>query len=90
MKISIKTKIIVAVFCFLAVFCTLVCTYVFDKLARHKADIARLWQYHTNVEKRQQEQIQILFNCLNKVDAKQEQVVMPEIEKLEWLSTHRY
>jgi len=85
-----KSKIIVINICILAIFFTLVCTYVFDKLARHKADIARLWQYHSAVEKRQQEDIQILFNRLNKVEAKQEQVVLPEIEKLEWLSTHRY
>ena len=89
MKISIKTKIIVAVFCFLAVFCTLVCTYVFDKLGRYKCEMARLYNCHTAVQHRQQEDIEILFKRLNKIDALQ-QHEEERIEKLEWLRTHRY
>lgn len=87
--IKVKTKIIVAVFCFLAVFCTLVCTYVFDKLARYKCEMARLYNYHTAVQHRQQEDIEILFKRLNKIDALQ-QCEEERLEKLEWLSTHSY
>lgn len=63
--------------------------YVFDKLNNYKKEIARLYSYHTNVQKRQQEDIEILFNRLNYTDARWQDYT-ERLEKIEWWSCHRY
>ena len=84
-----KLKGWVISFCTLLIIGTLCTTYVFDKLGRYKCEMARLYNYHTAVQHRQQEDIDILFKRLNKIDALQ-QHEEDRIEKLEWLSTHKY
>ena len=46
--------------CVLLIIGTLCTTYVFDKLGRYKREMARLYNYHTAVQHRQQEDIDIL------------------------------
>lgn len=64
-------------------------TYVFDKLNDYKREIIRINNYQKVVLNRHEEDLNMLFNRLNRTDAHQ-QDYDERLEKLEWWSTHRY
>ena len=64
-------------------------TAIFEKLENYKKEISRLHSYHSNVIQRHDEDIGILFMRLNKLEAIQ-QGMAETVDRLDWLSKHRY
>lgn len=67
----------------------IIATAIFEKLENYKKEISRLHSYHNNVIYRHEEDIKILFNRCNQIESKQ-QSMTETVDRLDWLSKHRY
>ena len=86
---QINKKIIIITASLIVVPCILLTAYIFNKLESYKKEIQRLHGYHTAVIKRHDEDIRILFNRLNCLESKQQDMT-DKIGILEYRSYHKY
>ena len=71
----------------IAIIITITC--ICNKIDGYKREMARLYNYHTTVQHRQQEDLETLFKRLNYLESKQQNMT-ETVDRLDWLSTHRY